>query len=471
MLLALLGYLALGQDAMHGIDAFVYLQEIARGELHNPQSAFYQPLGVVWTRALAPLGIGHYEALRALSACAAAAGVLACLRAARTLGRAPGEALAVAAATAALPAVAHAASVVEIDAVLFACTGLAWLPFARLLVDGRARWAALTGACTALAAGFHAAGHLLALQLAVLHAAFAPRPRAFGPLAARSLLLLGVHLAVLLPVAHACDTGGQRAMAANTLELPVPVSFLPTVLWREWLLPYAPFCLLALLALRRGPTRGAAAGWLLCAGGYLLLTTAILGNLRETSAELPHGELNERGSFLLALALPTALLGVGALPRRWRWPAIAASAVFAVVEVTRRDWPPDPPGYAGGYRQLAACEPMQLLVADVREWAWIARREPAAACRLVAELELEASRHEERHGPVPPALLALRLVIAAREQQAQGRLFCISERALERLRVSPHPGWAAAARTGFAEALALEPVAAGAFRAFRVVPH
>lgn len=43
-------YLAMGQNAFHGLDAFSYLKFVHNGELHNQLNLLYQPLAWVFAR-------------------------------------------------------------------------------------------------------------------------------------------------------------------------------------------------------------------------------------------------------------------------------------------------------------------------------------------------------------------------------------------------------------------------------------
>src|SRR5262249_9163310 len=148
-------YLALGQHAMHGFDAYSFLRFVHAGELRNQQLLLYQPCAWAWSHLLAGFGVPLYEAMRALSASGAARGVAGAHRAGLPLGLDRRRALLVALGCGATPAVIDTATVVEVDALLFGCAAFAWVPFASLLRSGRPGPAIATGAATALAAAFH----------------------------------------------------------------------------------------------------------------------------------------------------------------------------------------------------------------------------------------------------------------------------------------------------------------------------
>jgi hypothetical protein len=470
---ALLLYLALGQRAFHGNDAYHYLHALDAGNLRNAQIPLYPPLGWLWSRALAICGVPLYEALRSLSAVAAALGVLAAHRAALTLLGDRRRALLVAAGCALTPAVLDTATVVEVDAVLFACACAAWLPFARLLrgggFGGGFGAAGATGLVTAVAAGFHGAGHLLAAVLCGLQLAWGWPQRSLRATLPRMLVLAAVHAAASLVLGWLDGGGGQAAMASNTAGLGFRAAFVPHVLWHEWLLPYVPFGVLPLAALRARGLRAAALGALACLCGYLLVTTLVLGLLEPTGPALPHDGVYEYGSFLLGWTLPAVLLSIAALPLRAGAVAVAVAGVAGVWQVRAHDWPPDPDGYAAGYAEVAAAGPVHVIVDDAREWAWIARRHPGADVTMVrGYLELQVLPTAERqHMPLRPELFVVPFLLWRPAGDAPPALL-VTERALARMRDSPVELLATAARELLPQKFAFEPVNARGFRAFRL---
>ena len=470
---ALLLYLALGQRAFHGADAYHYLRALQAGNLRNAQIPFYPPLAWAWAKLLCCAGVPLYEAVRSLSAVAAALGVLAAHRAALTLTGDRARALLVAAGCALTPAVLDTATVVEVDAVLFACACLAWLPFARLLRGGGAGAACATGALTAVAGGFHGCGHLLALSLCGLQLVWGWPGRRLRATVPGLLALAATHALLTLLFGWLDGGGGQAEQASNTAGLSFRAGFVPCVIWHEWLLPYVPFCLLPLAALRAPALRSAVAGLFVCLCGYLFVTTLIIGLFEPTGPALPHGAC-EYGSFLLGWTLPAVLLSIRALPLRAGALAVACAGVAGVWQVRAHDWPPDPDGYASGYAEIAAAGPVLVIVDDAREWAWIARRHPDADCTMVRgffELQLlpEAAN---RHLPRGPELFAnaVPALPATRQRQPPPALL-ITERALARMQSSQVPELATAANQLLPRTFEFEPVNAQGFRAFRLRPR
>lgn len=192
---ALALYLATGQNLLHGFDVFVYLQQVGAGDLEYWLHALYLPTAWAWSELLGGVGVEQYEALRAMSAVAAAIGVFASHRAATALGWSAERAALTAIGCATLPAVVHAATVVEIDAITFGAFATAWVPFARLLRGDRFVAAAAVGLVTGVASGFHAAGHLGAAALCGLQVTWGwPRRRLRSTLP-RAAVLAAAHLA------------------------------------------------------------------------------------------------------------------------------------------------------------------------------------------------------------------------------------------------------------------------------------
>ncbi len=441
-LVALLLCVALGQRALHGFDALAYLQAIDAGRMHNPQSALYHPLAWTWHQLIGWTGLPLYESLRLLSALAVALGVMAARQGAIAAGFEPARALTAACMLLSLPAVLHCGSVVEIDALVFALCCLAWWPWAGALAGGGARLALLAGCCTALAALFHASGHLAAVTLCGFAFVWPSARRSWRANALRCACLLLAHIGVALPMMAIIGSDGHATMASNTTELAWRLDLLPGVALHEWLLPYLGASVLALLALASTTWRLTVLGMAIAVAAYLLLTARIFGALEATTAALPRGELGERGAFLLALAWPACILACTHWSLRLLWGAIATGALFATVDIWRRDWPADPPGLAAGAAALHSETPLVLLVADAQEQAWIQRRHPSIPCETTVALlqQVDAlQRAGGRHFTAQELLLGLQI----RERQAAGRgqRPLATERAVGRLHDEAGPRW------------------------------
>lgn len=430
--LALLLYLALGQNLMHGFDAFYYLRDVDQGELHHPRFAFYLPVAWVWAKALGVLDVPLYEAVRALSAFAAALGVLCTQFAARRLGFSPRAELMTGLAVASLPAVVYTASVVEVDAVFFACSAACWLPFARVLTDNRIGAAIATGVATAVAAGFHASGHLLALQLAGLAMLWDWPQRRLARGAVLAGVQLAVHLVLAIAIAMVFGIGEQGEMATNTVGHAFPLDFVPYVALREWILPYAPVGVLALLALKDRNRIGAGLAYAIVLCGYVFVSTKILGYQRYAEGFLSQGNATERGSFLLALAVPMVLLLVRAAPPRLAVAAIAVGLYSSVWQVREYDWPDDPPAVSPAIDRALEKGPIAPFVADNEDWAWIARRHPRIRATLFGEVvtSLIAAR-AKNPDVVTPEIVLLWFAMEYDRAVQQGAQYVVTQHALD----------------------------------------
>lgn len=469
---SLLLYVALGQNAYHGLDAYSYLDMVARGELHNELNLLYQPTAFAFAKLCSVFGLPLYEAMRLLSGIAAAIGVLCAHRAALTLGLPPARAAAAALGCGLCPAVLHAATVVEVDALLFAASALAWVPFARLLHNHGLAAAVATGAATALAAGFHAAGHLLLGTLCGLQLAWGWPARSLRTTLPRMLVLLLVHGALTLLLGKLAGVGGQATMASNTASLKFRAEFVPHVLWHEWLLPYAPFCLLPFAALRSRGLRTAAIGFAVCLSGYLVVTTLVLGLLESTGPAMPHDGVFEFGSFLLGSTLPAVMLSMLALPARGAWLATALAGFVGIAQVRMHDWPADPVGYYDGYREVIQAGKPLVLVDGAREQAFVARRDPSfrpITVRGYLELEVPAKLATQ---PAPPGIDPLvAQFLAWCSSDPQGHALLITQAALDRMRASATPMVAAFANTALPASFVLTPAAAQGFRGYWLTPR
>ncbi len=469
-LAALLVYLALGQNLMHGFDAFYYLRDVDQGELHHPRFAFYLPVAYAFAKVLAVVGVRDYEALRALSSLAAAAGVFCVQLAALRLGFDRTRASVCGIAVAALPAVMYTASVVEVDAVLFACACASWLPFARLVTGGGARAAAMTGVATAIAAGFHASGHLLALTLCGFCALWDWPRRPLLRSSLHAAVVLAVHLALATAIAIAFGIEEQGDMATNTVGHAFPLDFVPHIALHEWIFAYAPIGVLALLVLRTRRDLGAGIAFTACLCGYIFVSTKILGYQRYASDFLTQGNIVERGSFLLALAVPMALLTVKALPVRLLWIAVAASAISGFWQIRAHDWPTDPEGTEHGVAAALARGPIDLFAESTQEWAEVVRRHPQIRCTLLGEVVVTVAAARARDASVvTPEIVLLWFAMEYDRAVQRGAQYVVTQRALAAMQAARDPAIAQAAER-LPQLYAMEPAAANsAFAAFRLV--
>lgn len=467
---ALLVYLALGQNLIHGFDAFYYLRDVDKGELHHPRFAFYLPVAYAFAKVLSVVGVRDYEALRALSSLAAALGVFCVQLAALRLGFPRARAFVCGAAVASLPAVMYTASVVEVDAVLFGCACASWLPFSRLVTGGAARAAAMTGVATAIAAGFHASGHLLALSLCGFCVLWDWPARPWLRSSLHAAVLLLVHLALATAIAFAFGIEEQGEMATNTVGHAFPLDFVPHVAVHEWLYAYAPIGVLSLLVLRTRRDLGTGIAFVACLCGYIFVSTKILGYQRYASDFLTQGNIVERGSFLLALAVPMALLAVRALPTRIALLAIAVSAISGAWQIRAHDWPPDPVGVEQDVAHALTRGSIELFAESTREWAVVVRRHPQIRCTLLGTVVVTVAAARARDASVvTPDIVLLWFAMEYDRAVARGAQYVVTARALSAMKTATDEAIVEAAER-LPQLYTFEPAGeSGAFAAFRLV--
>lgn len=365
----------LGQGTPHGTDTDFFVVWLENEPVVYARHPLYMTLARLVHEALAPLGVGPYAALLWLSALSSAIGV-ACSAAA--LGRlcGGGGAQRVCGARDAdgpapfswlvlalllVPAVFYFATAAEIGGVSFGAAGVAWLLFARWRGKAAIRGAVCTGLATGVAAGVHAFGHLLVPLFALAAWQLAPAVGAGASGAANGMAqrwrawaaLGGVHAAVAVLAAVVAGAGarGQATDAWGHLVerwATLAPAALPEVLWREWLVPFAPWSVAAVAGLFVRASRP----WALVTSlGLLLhlpLTVLLLGSIGA----------NEVGMYHLALAVPavaTTWTLVGAVARRpavWFGGCLALGVGLAVALAAPK-WPvPGSAGFAAGLRQL-----------------------------------------------------------------------------------------------------------------------
>ena len=457
-------WLSLGQNLIHGFDALNYLEAVAAGNASNELHALYLPLAIGWTRLLDNLGVPQYEAMRSLSAIGAALGVYGCHRAAVRLGWDRERALMAAIGIGAIPAVFYSATIVEIDAVAFGCFGLAWIPFAQLLREGRRRLAIPTGVATGVAAAVHASGNVFAAVLCCL-GLLSLEPRSWRLRFANVALLAATHAAVSLAVNLTLGARSQGVMVTNALALRFRGDVALQVLVAEVLLPYLPFVLLAIAGWWRRETRGMAAGFCLCLSGYFVLTTLVMGAFREEARFGPQGRSVERGAFFLGLTVPMVLLAVGSLPGRWAWCAIAVGAVSAITQQRLHDWPADPPGFADGWAEVASKSPVCVIFADSQELAWVVRRRPFVVGEVVGALRRRLEIATQMGVAVPSDYVVTWFAGQVQAQEQVGGKLLLTDRARTTL-LECEDRTIAAAAARLPEFFTFTPVAAGSFVAW-----
>jgi hypothetical protein len=359
----LLLLLLLPQRILHGVDSNQFAVWIEEGALdrYPRHLAYLHFCGAVhWL--LGPWQVAGLVALRIAAAIGTAIGLFASHRALLLLprGNLP-HAAAGAAAILLLPAWFFYGSCAETSGVFAAGVGLCWWSYARWQARSTLARAAALGLAGAVAGALHAFGHLLTpglLLIGWLHGARS-HWRALLPAAATAVLAHG-GLAVLLPLLLAGSSSGQASDAVGHLQerwTTLELATAPAVLWREWILPYGPWSLLAVAALLRPQSRRWALATLWLLALHLPLAVLLLG----------HHQIEEQGAYLMALGLPALLASMHLLPRTAFWPALAVSMALTV-RLAAPGWQdPVPPGFAAGIAALQRQQPVAFVLAGPDE--------------------------------------------------------------------------------------------------------
>lgn len=325
---ALAIYLLLPQAALHGTDwrwLVLWCDEPGAVHAQHPGYLFVAKL----LRGLVPAQVATVTVLGWLSACGGAFAVAGCHRAAWHWRHDQRLADAAAVGVMFVPALLHFSTVVEMHAPFAAVMAAATAVAVRGVRSSSVRDALLAGVLGGLATLVHATGHLLVPAFALLWLAAAPR--AFVPMLAMAIchvLVWAVGYALLRTTGHLPGSvagfaaAGDPAAAQNPLEylqswlvgLDLSTTFGPTAV-REWVAPYAPWSVLLPLAFCMRRTRRAALLLSLVLPGYLLVACVLV-----------HAITDERGAYLLPLALPIVVLGLQLVPRRW-WVVLLACGV------------------------------------------------------------------------------------------------------------------------------------------------
>jgi len=351
-------YRLLAQNSVHTSDTLYLLWKVRHGDVNHPWHllVLYPP---VWIHALlARFGWLPLASVRFTMALAAALGIGCLHRAALIHGAPRATAARAALCVAATPAVFYFATIIELQALCLACTGLATWAFARVGARPVAGRALLAGCSSGFAAAVHSTGQLLPLLFVTLGVAGWSRCSSWRRGTALSLAIGASHLLTFLALgwlardrAHAVESTSVALLQTGLSALSV-TGILSTTL-HEWLLPFAPFSVAALVIAGRNGCWRQLAGLLACVGGCLLITFLLLGG--EPSAI-------EFGAYLLPLALPMCWLSVqGATPARFRiLLTIGVIGSLSALVLHARARPVDAE-FAADARRLATTQPMVIL--------------------------------------------------------------------------------------------------------------
>ncbi len=448
-------YVALRQEALHGVDVHGFLDSVYAGEPYHHHHTLYLRLAIAAATALAPLGLEPLDALCVLSACGAATAVAI---AHRVFGRVAARLRAAAAAAwlAATPGLMFFATVAEVHA--------AFLPFAMLSLwlfvarRGRALRGLVTGLSVGIAASVHATGHLLTPLWLVWYLATEADRRAVRARLAGSMI--AGHVAAALAVGAA--TAGGEAAAANQAGFVLefarhfsasqsPLAFLDAAV-REWLLPFAPVSLLALAALARRDTARPAA--VVCAGaaGYVLLSAILLLGA------------DEHGAYQLPLAALAALLAARVLPGDLAMAGAVLTALASAVWLHAQDRPHHDPARAQTLSEMAAERPMFFIFDGRREVDTIVRYRVQIPGTSVHDLAASLA-------PLEADAAATQFDALVTGLAASGRTLCFSRGALDRLRRVDHGPVGQLARQHLPNRYALRGWSRGGVHLVRVEPR
>ena len=359
--IALIVFLLLPQRSLHGMDADYFVVWLEQGELQYPRHVAYLHFCSWLHQLLQPLGLSAYRALLLASALGTALGLALVHRAGLLLLRGHRlDALAVTVATGLTPAWFYFGTCAEIPGVFMFGAGLAWWTFARWMVAPSLARAAVLGLACALAGAIHSFGHLLSPTFVAFAAALRwpeieQLSRRHRRLHLVVLVLAQAIAALSTAVWFGVGAGGQAADVLHHLEERWE-TFAPqttgAVFVREWLLPYLPWSVLALLALSAPRSRRWGLAVLCGLLIHLPLSVLLLGYIAA----------DEVGAYQVGLAPAAVLAALALLPRLSMWLLIAIGAGVAI-GFAAPNWPePVAPEFVQGVGELRAERPFLLVV-------------------------------------------------------------------------------------------------------------
>lgn len=349
-------FLLLPQRTLHGVDGEVFLSWIEQGRHDYPRHVAYLHLVGAVHRLGAPHGLTALQSLLLTSAIGSALAAVFLHRTFRLLSPKPFR-------TGALPAFAamatgpclYYATCAEIHGVFAGGAAAAWWAFARLLLAPSRARVVVVGLATGAAASIHAFGHVLLPSLVAIAFVWGGPRRGLPTwwwtlaFAAHAAISTGIGFGLGAGVGgQASDAIGYCARHLSTFD----VWTTPDVLFREWLLPCAPWSLVAVVGLfvRRART------WSLAALAALLL------HLPATVLLLGHEHIDEGGAYLIAV-VPAAVM---AAVRLFRWREFCGLTVLGfawAVSCVAPQWrPPVAPEFVVGVHELQREHPLALVV-------------------------------------------------------------------------------------------------------------
>lgn len=357
-------FLLLPQRGVHGVDGNVFAVWIEEGDTSNyARHAAYLHLCGLAFAALEPFGASGHDALRLTSALGTALGLVFLLFAfARLAPPHVGGPLLPVLAVLFTPTTFYFATTGEIAGVFAAGVGLLWWTFARWLDRPSVATAACLGVAAAIAGALHALGHLM--TPALLAAAALLRRLPAGRRGAQLVALVAAHaaVAVILSMLLTTGAGDQAADAADVIgeywETFAPLTA-PAVLFREWLLPYLPWSVGALLALSSRRSRPFALATLAMLALYLPPNVVFLG----------FHEIRESGAYFLPLGPLLVLATAQFVSARGFVLVVVIAATVTVLTVAPGWRHPVPPDFGAGVELLNTEQKVALVVGSRDELA------------------------------------------------------------------------------------------------------
>ncbi|HZN38120.1 MAG TPA: hypothetical protein VFD82_04910 [Planctomycetota bacterium] len=352
-------FLLLRQRAFHGFDSDYYTLLVQSGDYGGLRQhvAFLPLVGLVF-QAIHPLGFGAFDALLVTAALGSAVGLFCLHRAGRLLLGSGPAATALATGVALTPACFYFATAAEIHGVFAAGSGAAWWAFARWrnAPEQLARTAVL-GVCCGLAGSIHSFGHLLMPMFAAIALTqdWLPRSHRVAHFSALAI----AHLVVALAMAFALGAGasGQTNAAqqfATTWRETTEYGLAPATLWREAIVPFLPWSLIALLGMLRAGSRPWSSAFVIGAALHAPIVILLLSR--------PGSQFHEQGGYLLPMAVPAVLAAIAVMPRPVFWLATLLSAGLTAALVVPR-WPRVyEPEFVAAVEQLSRERSLSLLV-------------------------------------------------------------------------------------------------------------
>ncbi len=370
-LIALVVFLLLPQLTLHGMDADYFIVWLEQGELDYERHVAYLHLCSLLYQWMS----GPGAALRALllaSALGGALGLVMVHRAMRILVRSatPGSCAApawlLAVGVGLVPSWFYFSTCAEIPGVFLLGAGLAWWAFAAW-VERPVAWRAVSlGAACATAGAVHSFGHALSPTFAVsalvlglpqvAQLTWSTRWRQVGLLVSGQLVT-----AVLWAWLWTGGAGGQAGDAVYHLEerwATLEVRSGPGVFLHEWLLPYAPWSVLALLAWLLPRSRGWASVVLVGLCVHMPISILLLGHYR----------IHEFGAYQVALAPAAVLATAGLLGSLRTLGIVVLLSGLASIWSVHHNWAaPVSSGFVEGVSRLHDARPFFLVVGRKHE--------------------------------------------------------------------------------------------------------